>query len=50
MLIRKNNKLDADEKAALEGANQARVEEAAHLEGMTFGQAMDRRKGYRYLY
>jgi hypothetical protein len=50
MLIRRNQKLDADEKAAMEGANRARVEEAARLEGITFEQAMERRKGYRYLY
>jgi hypothetical protein len=50
MLIRKNQKLDSDEKAALEGADRTRVAEAARLEGMTFEQAMLRRKGYRYLY
>lgn len=50
MLIRENKKLDADEKAVMEGANRTRVEEAARLEGITFEQAMERRKGYRYLY
>ncbi|KIM45424.1 hypothetical protein M413DRAFT_24628 [Hebeloma cylindrosporum] len=50
MLVRENRKLDADERAAMEGANRARVEEAARLEGITFEQAMERRKGYRYLY
>ncbi|KAF8228541.1 hypothetical protein L208DRAFT_1403633, partial [Tricholoma matsutake] len=45
-----NKKLDADEKAALEGANQVMIAEAARLEGMTFEQALERRKGYRYLY
>jgi hypothetical protein len=50
MLIQKNKKLDADEKTALEGANRVRVAEAARLEGMTFEQAMERRKAYRYLY
>lgn len=49
MLIQKNKKLDSDERAALEG-NQARVAEAAHLEGMTLEQAIERRKSYRYLY
>jgi hypothetical protein len=42
--------LDADEKAALEGANMARVKEAALLEGITLEQAMERRRGFRYLY
>ncbi|KAF9013055.1 MFS general substrate transporter [Cyathus striatus] len=44
MLIRENRKLDEDEKAAMEGANRARVEEAARLEGITFEEAMERRK------
>jgi len=50
ILIRKNNELDADEKVALDGANLVMVSEAARLEGMTLDQAMERRKGYRYLY
>ncbi|KAF8813955.1 MFS general substrate transporter [Phlegmacium glaucopus] len=50
ILVRRNKILDADEKLAIEGANQTRVEEAAKLEGLTFEQAMERRKGYRYLY
>ncbi|KAF9047794.1 major facilitator superfamily domain-containing protein [Panaeolus papilionaceus] len=50
MLVRENRKLDADERAAMKGANRARVEEAARLEGITFEQAMERRKGFRYLY
>ncbi|KAK7054437.1 hypothetical protein VNI00_003635 [Paramarasmius palmivorus] len=50
MIIRDNRKLDEDEKAAMEGANRARVEEAARLEGITFEEAMARRRGFRYLY
>jgi uncharacterized membrane protein len=50
MLVRENRKLDADEKAAMSAANRERVEEAARLEGITFDEAMERRKGYRYLY
>jgi hypothetical protein len=50
MLVRRNKKLDADEKAAMEGVDRERVEEAARLEGLTFEQAMERRKGFRYLY
>ncbi|KAF9065161.1 major facilitator superfamily domain-containing protein [Rhodocollybia butyracea] len=49
-VIRDNKKLDEDEKAALSGMNRTRVEEAAQLEGITFEQAMHRRKGFRYLY
>ena len=50
ILIRENRQLDADDKTALDGANRSRVEEAARLEGISFEQAMERRKGFRYLY
>ena len=50
ILVRRNKKLDADENLAIQGANRTRVEDAAKLEGITFEQAMERRKGYRYLY
>jgi len=50
ILIRENRKMDADDKAAMDGANRSRVEEAARLEGISFEQAMVRRKGFRYLY
>ncbi|KAF8215054.1 MFS transporter [Mycena galopus ATCC 62051] len=49
-LIRLNRKLDEDERIAMQGANEIRVKEAAILEGITFEQAMERRKGFRYLY
>ncbi|KAJ7587225.1 major facilitator superfamily domain-containing protein [Mycena floridula] len=50
ILLRENRQLDSDERAALQGADRVRVEEAARLEGITFDQAMERRKGFRYLY
>ncbi|KAF8624305.1 hypothetical protein AX15_005936 [Amanita polypyramis BW_CC] len=50
ILVRENRKLDQDEKVALEGANRARVEEAARLEGLTFEQALERRRRHRNLY
>jgi len=50
ILIRENRKMDADDKAAMDGANRSRVEEAARLEGISFEQAMEKRKGFRYLY
>jgi hypothetical protein len=42
--------MDADERAAMEDTNQNRVKEAAFLEGITLEQAMERRRGFRYLY
>jgi len=50
LVIRDNRKLDEDEKLSLGEANRLRVEEAARLEGITFDQAMQKRKGFRYLY
>jgi hypothetical protein len=34
----------------MQGANEIRVKEAAILEGISFEQAMERRKGFRFLY
>jgi len=49
-LLRKNKKLDEDERISMQGANEIRVKEAAILEGISFERAMERRKGFRYLY
>jgi hypothetical protein len=50
MLVKENKKMDADAQNALEGANKSRVEEAARLEGISLEHAMEKRKGFRYLY
>ncbi|KAJ8079920.1 hypothetical protein PM082_016745 [Marasmius tenuissimus] len=50
MVVRENKKLDEQDKAALDESERARVEETARLEGITFDQAMERRRGFRYLY
>lgn len=50
MLIRENRHLDRDEVGTLKGANRLRIEEAARLEGITFEEALERKKGFRYLY
>ncbi|KAJ8079919.1 hypothetical protein PM082_016744 [Marasmius tenuissimus] len=50
MVIRENKRLDEDEKAAMDDTNRVRVQEAARLEGITFEEAMRRRRGFRYLY
>ncbi|KAF7299842.1 Tartrate transporter [Mycena chlorophos] len=49
-LMRLNKILDSDERAAMDGADVLRVKEAASLEGITFEQAMENRKGFRYIY
>ncbi|KAI0782638.1 MFS general substrate transporter [Abortiporus biennis] len=50
MLVRENNKLVRDEIEDLKGAKRERIEEAARLEGLTFEEALERKKGFRYLY
>ena len=50
ILRRTNKKLDEDKLGALKEAQQQRVEDAARLEGITLEEAMERKKGYRYLY
>ena len=49
MLIWQNGKLDKSELAMDEGERE-RIEEAARLEGLTLDEAMERKKGFRYLY
>ncbi|KAL5512606.1 hypothetical protein ACEPAG_3259 [Sanghuangporus baumii] len=50
ILIRKNKSLDEDELGGLKEANQKRIEDAACLEGITMEEAIERKKGFRYLY
>ncbi|KAL5532047.1 hypothetical protein ACEPAF_5611 [Sanghuangporus sanghuang] len=50
ILKNKNKKLDEDELGGLKGANRERVEDAARLEGITLEEAMEKKKGFRYLY
>ena len=50
MLVRENKRLDMDELGALKGANKERIEEFARLEGISVEEAMERKRGFRYLY
>ncbi|EMD33116.1 hypothetical protein CERSUDRAFT_118171 [Gelatoporia subvermispora B] len=50
MLVSQNKRLDRDEMKDMKGAKRERIEEAARLEGLTFEEALERRKGFRYLY
>jgi hypothetical protein len=50
ILIRENKHMDMIEKQLMEGSGRERIEEAARLEGITFEEAVKRRKGFRYLY
>ncbi|KAG1851285.1 major facilitator superfamily domain-containing protein [Suillus subalutaceus] len=50
ILIKENKHMDAVEKDLMEGPGRERIEEAARLEGITFEEAVKRRKSFRYLY
>ncbi|KAG2142217.1 major facilitator superfamily domain-containing protein [Suillus bovinus] len=50
ILIKENKNMDMEEKNMMEGPGRERIEEAARLEGITFEEAVKRRKGFRYLY
>ena len=50
LLIKENKDFARKELADLDEAQRNRIEEAARLEGITFEQAMENKKGFRYLY
>ncbi|KAF8514246.1 major facilitator superfamily domain-containing protein [Hysterangium stoloniferum] len=50
ILVRENRALDVQELVVLRGAKRERVEEFARLEGITFEEALVKKKGFRYLY
>ncbi|KAJ6492571.1 major facilitator superfamily domain-containing protein [Mycena vitilis] len=49
-LVWMNRQLDRDQAAVSSGTNEERVKKAAHLEGITYHQALAIRRGFRYLY
>jgi hypothetical protein len=50
MLVRENKRMEREEMHLMHGPERQRIEEAAKLEGITFDEAIKRRKGFRYLY
>ncbi|KAL5483258.1 hypothetical protein ACEPAI_8488 [Sanghuangporus weigelae] len=50
ILIRDNKKLEREEINNLTYAHKERIEEFARLEGITFDEALARKRGFRYLY
>ena len=49
MLIRENKRMELEDLELTEGQRE-RIEEAARLEGISFEEAVRRRRGFRYLY
>jgi len=50
LLIRDNKRIERAEEELMHGPERERIEEAAKLEGISFEEAIRRRKGFRYLY
>ncbi|GJE91439.1 MFS general substrate transporter [Phanerochaete sordida] len=50
LLIWENNRLDGRESKEMSDAERERIEEAARLEGLSLDEALERKKGFRYLY
>ncbi|KAK7688346.1 hypothetical protein QCA50_008718 [Cerrena zonata] len=50
LLVKANKDFEKKELADLSEAQRKRIEEAAKLEGITVAQAMENKKGFRYLY
>ena len=49
ILVNQNKQLEREELNMLKGAQRERIEEAARLEGITFEEALQRKRGFRYL-
>ncbi|TFK51136.1 MFS general substrate transporter [Heliocybe sulcata] len=50
MLIRDNKALEAEMMEKMDEGEKERIADAARLEGITFEEALERKKGFRYLY
>ena len=49
VLLHQNKQLDREELQLDDSAQRERIVEAARLEGVTFEEALKRRRGFRYL-
>ena len=51
MLVQENKRFEREEQemASSSGARRQRIEDAARLEGITFEEALQRKRGFRYL-
>ena len=49
MLVRENRRMDSD-RLSLSEAKRGRIEQAAKLEGITIAEAVEKQRGFRYLF
>lgn len=50
MLVEQNKQLERDQLNNLTPDERQRIEDAAKLEGLTMQEALERKRGFRYLY
>ena len=50
VLVHDNKKLERDEIGVLTDAHRERIEEFARLDGISFEEALERKRVFRYLY
>jgi hypothetical protein len=50
MLVRENRRMDKEDQLALDETKRERIELAAKLEGITIAEAMEKQRGFRYLF
>lgn len=50
MLVEQNKQLERDQLSNLTPDERQRIEDAAKLEGLTIQEALERKRGFRYLY
>ena len=49
MLVQENRRMDRED-SNLSEAKRGRIEQAAKLEGITIAEAMEKQRGFRYLF
>ena len=50
MLVRENRQMDHEDQLSLTESKRGRIEQAAKLEGITIAEAMEKQRGFRYLF
>ena len=50
MLVRENSEMDHEDQLSLNESKRGRIEQAAKLEGITIAEAMEKQRGFRYLF
>jgi hypothetical protein len=50
MLVRENRRMDSEDLVSMNEAKRGRIEKAAKLEGISFAEAMEKQRGFRYLF